>query len=138
MFVLSKAIVEHQPSTIPEPKQRIAILRIDNSEIPRRATFAPGPVCFEWIKVGQRIIGALLWLSTWTRPDLSCAVSLAIWHHRLSSKISRSSRIDLGIYSNTLSQQNLGSFQSISDRDIQKVQSHRVQHLHRPTLCTGR
>ena len=26
---------------------------------------------------GQRIIGALLWLSTHTRPDLSCAVSLA-------------------------------------------------------------
>ena len=35
------------------------------------------PEHLEWIKIGQRIIGALLWLSTWTRPDLSCAVSLA-------------------------------------------------------------
>ena len=35
------------------------------------------PEHLEWIKIGQRIIGALLWLSTRTRPDLSCAVSLA-------------------------------------------------------------
>ena len=35
------------------------------------------PEHLSWIKLGQKIIGALLWLSTQTRPDLSCAVSLA-------------------------------------------------------------
>ena len=35
------------------------------------------PGHLSWIKLGQKIIGALLWLSTRTRPDLSCAVSLA-------------------------------------------------------------
>ena len=35
------------------------------------------PEHLEWIKKGQRIIGALLWLSTRTRPDLACGVSLA-------------------------------------------------------------
>ena len=35
------------------------------------------PEHLEWIKRGQRIIGALLWLSTRTRPDLACSVSLA-------------------------------------------------------------
>ena len=34
------------------------------------------PEHLSWIKLGQKIIGALLWLSTRTRPDLSCAVSL--------------------------------------------------------------
>ena len=33
------------------------------------------PEHLEWIKIGQRIIGALLWFSTRTRPDLSYAVS---------------------------------------------------------------
>ena len=31
----------------------------------------------EWVKRGQRILGGLLWLSTRTRPDLACAVSMA-------------------------------------------------------------
>ena len=31
----------------------------------------------EWVKRGQKILGALLWLSTRTRPDIACAVSLA-------------------------------------------------------------
>ena len=35
------------------------------------------PEHLEWIKLGQKIIGVLLWLSTRTRPDFSCAVSLA-------------------------------------------------------------
>ena len=35
------------------------------------------PEHLSWIKLGQKIIGALLWLSTRTRQDLSCAVSLA-------------------------------------------------------------
>ena len=35
------------------------------------------PEHLSWIKLGQKIIGALLWLSTRTRPDLSCAVSFA-------------------------------------------------------------
>ena len=35
------------------------------------------PEHLEWIKRGQRILGAFLWLSTRTRPDLACAVSLA-------------------------------------------------------------
>ena len=30
-----------------------------------------------WIKIGQRILGGLLWLSTRTRPDLAFAVSSA-------------------------------------------------------------
>ena len=29
-----------------------------------------------WVKRGQKILGALLWLSTRTRPDLACSVSL--------------------------------------------------------------
>ena len=29
----------------------------------------------EWIKIGQRVLGAMLWLSTRTRPDLAYAVS---------------------------------------------------------------
>ena len=29
----------------------------------------------EWIRIGQRVLGAMLWLSTRTRPDLAYAVS---------------------------------------------------------------
>ena len=35
------------------------------------------PEHMEWVKRGQKILGALLWLSTRTRPDIACAVSLA-------------------------------------------------------------
>ena len=31
----------------------------------------------EWVKIGQRILGAILWLSTRTRPDLAYAISSA-------------------------------------------------------------
>ena len=51
------------------------------SHIPKRTRTQPpdlnNPEDLEWIKIGQRIIGALLWLSTRTRPDLSRTVSLA-------------------------------------------------------------
>ena len=42
------------------------------------------PEHVEWVKRAQRISGALLWLSTRTRPDIACAVSLAaqsLWHN---------------------------------------------------------
>ena len=35
------------------------------------------PEHVEWVKRAQKILGALLWLSTRTRPDIACAVSLA-------------------------------------------------------------
>ena len=42
------------------------------------------PEHVEWVKRAQKILGALLWLSTRTRPDIACAVSLAaqsLWHN---------------------------------------------------------
>ena len=41
------------------------------------------PEHVEWAKRAQKILGALLWLSTRTRADIACAVSLAaqsLWH----------------------------------------------------------
>ena len=35
------------------------------------------PEHVEWVRRAQKILGALLWLSTRTRPDIACAVSLA-------------------------------------------------------------
>ena len=43
-----------------------------------------------WVKRAQKILGALLWLSTRTRPDISCAVSLAaqcLWHNLQDLKV---------------------------------------------------
>ena len=37
------------------------------------------PEHWEWIKLGQRIIGGPLWLSTRMRPDLSCAILQALF-----------------------------------------------------------
>ena len=51
------------------------------------ATSAPdmsNPEHAEWVKRAQKILGALLWLSTRTRPDIACALSLAaqsLWHN---------------------------------------------------------
>ena len=42
------------------------------------------PEHVEWVKRAQKILGALLWLSTRTRRDIACAVSLAaqsLWHN---------------------------------------------------------
>ena len=41
----------------------------------------------EWVKIGQKILGGLLWLSTRTRPDLSYSVSLLrkSWPRMLNS-----------------------------------------------------
>ena len=42
------------------------------------------PEHVEWVKRAQKILGALLWLSTRTRPDIACAVSFAaqaLWHN---------------------------------------------------------
>ena len=42
------------------------------------------PEHVEWVKRAQKILRALLWLSTRTRPDIACAVSLAaqsLWHN---------------------------------------------------------
>ena len=40
------------------------------------------PEHVEWVKRAQKILGALLWLSTRTRPDIACAVSLAAQSQR--------------------------------------------------------
>ena len=48
------------------------------------------PEHVEWVKRAQKILGALLWLSTRTRPDIACAISLAaqaLWHNLDQLKI---------------------------------------------------
>ena len=44
----------------------------------------------EWLKKAQKILGALLWLSTRTRPDIACTNRLAaqsLWHNLNHLKI---------------------------------------------------
>ena len=70
-----------------------AFLEEHASHVPKRSRNTPGePEHFqktapvspdpsnqehqEWMKRGQRILGGLLWLSTRTRPDLACAISV--------------------------------------------------------------
>ena len=93
------------------------------------------PEHLSWIKLGQKIIGALLWLSTRTRPDLSCAVSLV--SQALFKDLKKLKDRLRHLLQYLKSTKKLGSFLSIPERGIQQVQSHRVHCLHRLFLCAG-
>ena len=50
------------------------------NSLSKGSSLPPDPTNSEhqrWIKIGQRMLGGLLWLSTRTRPDLAFAVSSA-------------------------------------------------------------
>ena len=51
----------------PEPFRKEAPLPPDPTDVEHQ----------QWVKIGQKILGGLLWLSTRTRPDLSYSVSSA-------------------------------------------------------------
>ena len=66
---------EHQSSIPTRPRWTTGEAEHFQKE-PPEVPDQTNPEHYEWIKRGQKIIGALLWLSTRTRPDLACAVSL--------------------------------------------------------------
>ena len=75
----AELVLEEHASHIPG-RARTTTGEAENFKEEQHPTQPPdmsNPEHLEWIKLGQRIIGSLLWLSTRTRPDLSCAVSLA-------------------------------------------------------------
>ena len=74
----AEILLEEHASYIPG-RDRATTGEAENFKEEQNPTQPPdmsNPEHLSWIKLGQKVIGALLWLSTRTRPDLSCAVSL--------------------------------------------------------------
>ena len=73
----TEALLEEYKDVIPQRKKTTR----DPEHFDRNESQPPdmnNPEHMEWVKRGQKILGALLWLSTRTRPDIACPVSLAV------------------------------------------------------------
>ena len=79
VFQYAEILLEEHASYIPG-RDRATIQEAENFKEEQNPSQPPdqsNPEHLSWTSLVQKMIGALLWLSTRTRPDLSCAVSLA-------------------------------------------------------------
>ena len=81
--VYTEAILDEYKDVIPQRKR---VTTGEPEHFDKSPPIVPdlnNPEHAAWIKRGQKVLGALLWLSTRTRPDIACAVSMAaqaLWH----------------------------------------------------------